>query len=216
MTTLPIAAGIGIEGIIWVIILIFWGIAQVVQKSRRPSQRPPGQPPRPVSPMENELRDLLEQLSGQPPRTVVEEAEELPAEMEEEEEPPPPVQRRPPPPPARPQRTAASVRAVRPGSPAPYQIFREVEQELPREPSAALLAEIADEMPALKPASVSQVLSMRGMAMHIPVGQTRHGRPIFNPRELRTPHTLRQIVMARLMLDPPKALERPGNNLTGT
>jgi len=216
MTTLPIAAGIGIEGIIWVIILIFWGIAQLVQKSRRPSQRPPGQPPRPVSPMENELRDLLEQLSGQPPRTVEEEPEELPAEMEEEEEPAPPVQRRPPPPPARPQRSAAPVRAVRPGSSAPYQILREVEPERPRQPSPPLLAEIADEMPAMKPASVSQVLSMRGMAMHIPVGQTRHGRPIFNPRELRNPHTLRQIVMARLMLDPPKALERPGNNLTGT
>jgi hypothetical protein len=77
-------------------------------------------------------------------------------------------------------------------------------------------AELADDTPALKPASVSQVVSMRGMAMHVPVGQTRHGRPIFNPRELRNPQNLRQIVMARLMLDPPKALERPGNSLTGT
>lgn len=82
-------------------------------------------------------------------------------------------------------------------------------------PTLAMLAEAAEDLPALKPASVSQVLSMRGMAMHVPVGQTRHGRPVFNPRELRHPQTLRQMILARMVMDQPKALERTGQGASG-
>lgn len=220
MTTLPLAAGIGIEGIIWVIILIFWAIAQVVQKSRG-SQRRPGMPPRPSSPMQDELRELLEQLSGQPSRPVVEppEVRDLTDEELEEEvavEPePPPVQRRPPPPPTQPSPPAPRGRPAVPAhrrSPPPPRVIVEEELQPPFRPSPAVLA---DELPALKPVMVSQVMHMPGMAMHVPASQMRHGRPAFNPRELRNPQTLRQVLLARMILDPAKSLERPGQSLAG-
>lgn len=215
-TPLPIAAGIGIEGIIWIIILVFWGIAQMVQKSRR-GKSPPGTPARPASPMETELRDLLEQLSGQPPRSSRVDVPQPQVEEEDEEPVPAPIQRSPAPPAA--QRPPSLTIRHRPG-PSPSRPNRPsppVVQERPAMPmpTLAMLAEAAEDLPALKPASVSQVLSMRGMAMHVPVGQTRHGRPVFNPRELRHPQTLRQMILARMVMDQPKALERTGQGASG-
>lgn len=212
-TPLPIAAGVGIEAIIWIVILVFWGIAKLLQNAGKGKPRP-GAPQRPASPMENELRDLLEQLAGQPPRSAPE--PDVVVVEDEEEEPPAPVQPRPPPPPVMRRPPPVAKPAAQPVPPR-----RAPARDLPPPPDVASLpalslrGEVVEEVAALKPASVSQVLNMRGMALHIPTGQTRHGHPALHPRELRHPQTLRQTMLARMILDPPRALERPGHSLSG-
>lgn len=215
MTLPPLAAGVGIEGIIWIIILIFWSIAQYVQKNRTAQRRPPvrpGQPPpppaRPPTPMETELQDLLRELTGQPP--VMQEQEE---EVELEPEPV-----RPPPTPP-PQRTLASARKPAPPAPppvrrAPEPVVRSTLRPPPSDTTASV-GELSEGMGAafahsgkmpgltLKMPSVS----LRGISFS---GSSRPGQtpsPVLKLSSLRQPATLRQMVIGRLVLDKPKALE---------
>lgn len=215
---LPIAAGIGIEGIIWLIILIFWGIAQLVQRSRT-SQRGPGQPRRPASPMESELQEILEQLSGQKP--VEEEEEE--AEVEFEAPKPAPVVRRPPPPPPT-TRRRPPVEVRRPAAAPLSRAFEAIPEmaemradiaPLSADMSAAVSAFFAQGMNARTMSLKSQYVHLRGMAFHVPVGLARHGEPVLSLDELRAPRTFSRIMLASMVLNPPKALERPGGSLAG-
>jgi hypothetical protein len=217
MTLPPLAAGVGIEGIIWVIILIFWSIAQYVQKNRAAQRRPPmrpGVPPppptRPPTQMETELQDLLRELTGQPP---------LARDEEESEVEPEPVRPAPPPPPPQPQRTLASAR--KPAPPAPPPVRRAPEPAArptlrPLQPDyIASVGELSEGMGAafahsgkmpgltLKMPSVS----LRGISFS---GSSRLGHtvmPTFKLSTLREPATLRQMMIGRMVLDKPKALD---------
>lgn len=225
MTLLPLAAGIGIEGVIWIIILIFWSIAQYVQKSRAAQRRPPlrpGQPPpppaRPPTEMETELQDLLRELTGQPPLRRGEMLEE-----DEEVEPPapvaPPVRRaEPPPPPAPP---------VRPVRAPPQVLARTAPATPPRapawqpevEPPGSIrppMTEISEGMVAAFAHSGKMpglTLSMKGLnikAMALPSSSPSRrggGSSSFRLSSLRDPRTLRQMVIARAILDKPKSME---------
>ncbi|HMP77339.1 MAG TPA: hypothetical protein PKE12_13675 [Kiritimatiellia bacterium] len=231
MTThLPIAAGIGIEGIIWLIILIFWGIAQTIQQSRR--KRPGAPPPpggRPASPIDEDIREMLEQLSG---RTTSRPAErEFEVELDEDDLParPPPVRAQPPPPPPPPPRPTAPRPVQRPPvrvserKAAPRPAYRP-EPIRPIEPvfTHGAIADVkamisAEDFAAASAASSglnSPGLSMRmkgmsfqGMAT-MPSGLTGRARgvPEFAPEELLDRKALRKAILTKIILDPPPAL----------
>lgn len=221
MNVLPIAAGIGIEGIIWVIILIFWSIAQYVQKSRAAQRRPPipGRPPLPQAPrppptkMETDLQELLRELTGQPTAD----------QDEEEEEPiqpaPPPIRRTPPLPSTmrQPQTLASTRRAIQPPPPpAPVRWTEPVRiQSVAPDDDGPDVGEIAEgmgeafanagKMPGmtLKMRSVS----LRGISYSGSSGYSGSGLKSFSLSDLRDKATLRRMVIGRMVLDKPKALD---------
>ena len=49
---------------------------------------------------------------------------------------------------------------------------------------------------------------MAGMAFRVPTGLSRQGSPAMALSAFRQPSTLRQLVMGRMVLDPPRALDR--------
>lgn len=224
--TLPIAAGIGIEGIIWLIILIFWGIAQAVQQSRRgkPGSAPPPSRRTPT-PIDNEIREMLEQLSGRPAGNATSETrgDLLTDEAEEEMEPPPP-----PPPPIRrpqPQRPPHIRRAQRqpvfipppPIAPAqqpepawsvtPAYNTAEIKPMISAEDFAAAGLSLRSGLNAPGISLRMKGMDLRGMAMMRSGGHSRqHGTPTLDLAELRQPATLRKAVLAKAILDPPRAL----------
>ena len=227
MTLLPLAAGIGIEGVIWIIILIFWSIAQYVQKSRAAQRRPPlrpGQPPpppaRPPTEIETELQDLLRELTGQPPIRRAELPEEEEVEDLPEPETPPVRRVQPPPPPppaARPVRTPPQVLARKvsaaPPPPRAPAWQPEIEPPVPLRPP---VTEISDGMVAAFAHSGKMpglTLSMKGLnikAMALPSSSPSRrggGSASFRLSSLRDPRTLRQMVIARAILDKPKSME---------
>lgn len=230
---LPIAAGIGIEGIIWLIILIFWGIAQAVQKSR--NSRRPGSPPAPsstrrtASPFDDELREMLEQLAG---RTSTPTRAEAVEDMEDEEEftpapPPPPRPQRPPPvqrpahqPPPRPsvQAQRAHARQFSPPHPPPSRLQYPTTPLPPPEAIPEMAAMISAEdfaasmsiRSGLNSPGISmrmKGMSLQGMAT-MPSGNPagRHGAPILSLNDLRDPRQLRKAILAKAVLDPPRGL----------
>lgn len=217
----PIAAGVGIEGIIWIIILIFWSIAQYVQKSRAAQRRPPlrpGQPPpptpvRPPTQMESELQDLLRELTGQTSLPQEEELDEEPAS------PPPLVHKQAQPPAPKPHQTLASARRAAvspPPPPAPRRppvVSPPDESVLPE--YVASVGDLSEGMGAafansgkmpgltLKMRSVS----LRGVSYSGSANPGRSGMQSFSLSSLQNRKTLRQMVIGRMILDKPKALE---------
>lgn len=224
---LPIAAGIGIEGIIWLIILIFWGIAQAVQKSRN-ARRPggPAAPGRPAAPFDDELREMLEQLSG---RSAAPERGEFVEEIELEDErpaPPPPPRPKPPPPPRReprPPRPVQHAHARPPQRPSrPLPPIEPLEPGAIPEMAAAISAEdFAAASASLRSGLNAPGLSMRmkGMRMQgiatMPSGNPsgRHGAPLLTLRDLRDERQLRRAILAKAILDPPRGLVPYGRAL---
>lgn len=218
---LPIAAGIGVEGIIWLIILIFWGIAQAIQKSRRSG---PGAPPRraPI-PIDDDLREMLEQLTGQPSAPPRPTTRTLTLEEDVDEEapappppPPPPIRARAPtlaqqrhrhpapPPPARTRPAPPSPPAIRPQDEAAYaDLTPSISAEHFAEAGAALRSGL--NAPGLS--MRMKGMSLQGMAT-MPSGSMarQRGRPMLDLAELKNPATLRRAVLAKVILDPPRGL----------
>ena len=201
--------------IIWIIILVFWSIAQYLQKSRAAQRRPPqapqpGQPPptptRPRTRMDRELEDLLRELTGQPPVEELEEEPEAPVR-------PPPTPVRAPPPRIHP--TLASSRAAA-QTPAPGRRAMP-EAQLPPLPALAPSAtDISEGMAAAfahsgkMPGLTLRMkgLNLKSVRMQSHSGSSsRGGKPTFHLASLRNPTTLRHAVIARMVLDKPKALE---------
>ena len=225
MTLPPLAAGVGIEGIIWIIILIFWSIAQYVQKNRAAQRRPPvrpGQPPPPPvrSPtqMETELQDLLRELTGQAPLEQDDEVE--PADPPARPEPPPVVQRAPPPPPLRPHQTLASARKFAQAEPAPSPARRPGTPPVPttiRDMSEYIagVGDLSEGMGAAFQSSGKMPgltlnmrnVSLRGVSYSGSASPGRTRQPTLSLASLRNPATLRQMFVGRLILDKPKALD---------
>jgi hypothetical protein len=225
MTLPPLAAGVGIEGIIWVIILIFWSIAQYVQKNRAAQRRPPmrpGVPPppptRPPTQMETELQDLLRELTGQPPLARDEEFEDEPPAQPV----PPPVQQRAPPPPPVVHKTLATARkaAQVQTPPAPVRRPPVLAEPAPIPALPDYIAAVGDlsegmgaafqhsgKMPGLT--LNMRNVSLRGVS-YSGSGPARNRQSAIQLSTLRNPANLRQIVVGRLILDKPKALETGG------
>lgn len=225
MTLPPLAAGVGIEGIIWIIILIFWSIAQYVQKNRAAQRRPPsrpGMPPppptRPPTQMETELQDLLRELTGQAP--VEQNDEPVYEAPPARPEPLPVVQRTPPPPPPRPHQTLASARkfaqaeatprpSLRPATPAAPATIRDIPEYI------AAVGDLSEGMGAAFQNSGKMPgltlnmrnVSLRGVSYSGSASPGRTHQPTLNLASLRNPATLRQMFVGRLILDKPKALD---------
>lgn len=193
-----IRADSGIEGIIYLVILIFWGISQAIRKSRRSNEpTPDSSAPQAPGEMPQELREMLETLTGQ--------------KFE-------PVRAPPPPPPlpaaAVPRRDRVPKRrapvpqtATRPTPPPPrWQaeepvIQVELSHEIPRAAVASMtLKGLTSSMKSVRIPTANTGMSMP-MASHYGTGR---GTPAL---DLRDRDKLRQAIMGRILLGPPKALE---------
>jgi hypothetical protein len=188
----------GIEGIIYLVILIFWGISQAIKKGRKGNQ-PTSNPTAPQVPgeMPQELREMLETLTGQKIEPV----------------------RAPPPPPPLPAATAPRRdRAPKRRMPAPQATTR------PSPPPSRWLAEspaIQVELSNEIPRSVVASLTLKGLtssmkSVRIPTANTGMAMPMAShygtgrgtpTLDLRDRDKLRQAIMGRIILGPPKALE---------
>lgn len=232
MPTLPIAAGV--EEIIWVVILIFWGIAQMASKARKAKQPPRPHPGRRPTPHDAEVRELMDQLAGHPAnRSIIIE------EDEDEDEPAAPYAR-PVPPPTQPQRPRPQpVRATPlvwrpPARPeAPIATPGTTPKIVPRAPSPdfaaiAAITDISDIAPMLTAEQhVAQQLTSRlGSGLGVDTGAMKirsgslggraslpmlnlaqhHGAPLLNVQELRKTVPLKKAILAKIILDSPRAL----------
>lgn len=228
MPLLPIAAKeIGVEGIIWVVILIFWSIAQLIQKSRKQSRTSPPRntPPRHTTPpIDNDVRELLEQLAGRPSSRPMTRQEE---EGEEDDDDMPVVVRVPPTPPPRPAYTPTHVRpkvaAHRP-TPAPQRlppIARPLAVEAIRDIHAIvdIAPMLTSEEQLAGQLSVRSGLNAPGLSLQIRgagLGNTgrlptlslsqHNGAPVLNLRDLRASLSLKKAVLSKIILDPPRSL----------
>ncbi|MCZ7591500.1 MAG: hypothetical protein M5U15_04800 [Kiritimatiellae bacterium] len=227
MPTLPIAA-VGVEEIIWVVILIFWGIAQMASKARKAKQPPRPYPGRRPTPHDQEIREMMEQLAGRSAhRPVV-----IKQEEEEDEEDdifaapyalpkPPPVQ----------QKRPAPAPSIPVWQPPPSR--RRLVPDQPIEPSPAFAAiaditDIADIAPMLTAeqhvaeqlrTQLGSGLSAAGLPLKIQGASLsgaasvpmlnlaqHHGAPLLNVRELRRSVPLKKAILAKIILDTPRAL----------
>lgn len=227
MPLLPIAAKeIGIEGIIWVVILIFWSIAQLIQKSRKQSRTNPPRntPPRPTAPpIDNDVRELLEQLAGRPSsRPMTRQMEE-----EEEDDDTPVVVRVPTPPPPRPVYTPAPVRqktaASRPtpasrrlppvAPPLAVEAIRDIRAIADIAPMLTAEEQMAGQLSVRSGLNAPGLsLRMRGAGLgnsgKLPtLSLAQHnGAPVLNLRDLRASLSLKKAVLSKIILDPPRSL----------
>lgn len=213
------ASGPGIEALIWIVIMIFWGIAQVIQKSKAQQRRPSGAPPRPapqrpenMPPVSDEIRELLKELTGQ---TV--EIEELEPEPEPAPPPPPPRRQMAP----RTQSEASHQRTQQ----------RRLSEDLPSAPVlrrpdfTTPLPMEGFKMPSIEGGTAAALtqgirsaiklmpqhaISMKGLSVAVPSGIQRNGNPPLRLAALRNTATLKQMVLARMVLDRPVGLRAPG------
>ena len=191
----------GIEGIIYVVILIIWGIAQAIRKGRQGSEPGPGPaiPPRAPNQMPDELREMLETLTGQKNE---------------------PVRAPPPPPPVPAQAAPRRDRVPRRRAPVPQATPRmapppppprqqpdlpPIQVELPRELPRSVVASMTMKGMTAGMKSVRLPTASAGMAMHMASNFTpNRGIPAL---DLRDREKLKQAMMGRILLGPPKALE---------
>ena len=217
-THLPIAAGIGLDAIIWLVILVFWAIAQVIQKSK--GRGAPGQPPRRTpSPIDDEIREMLEQLAGRPPSRETASTVEVEEEFEEIEEPP---ARPAPPPPPPPRRNPQPVRLTRREPPAPVRpapaprplaAAFDTTYDLPDLKTITASGEFAEEMKAagaLMSAGAMSMsvkgMNMRSTSLSSSSGRSTGGIPSLSLAELRDTAALKKFLLSKMVLDPPRAL----------
>ena len=217
LTPLPLAEG-GFEILIWLVILSFYGIAQLIQKAKgkeQPGKRPAQERPTPTT-AEQELREFLESLAGND-------------EAEEDRPAPPPAavpQRAPAPQqPARPAPVAVAHRTVVP-PPKPFELeLLEAEQRVEREPARHQPAavprarqarpadsEFSDVEEFSHPTISSKNflvglggLKMPSMRLSMVTPHSRHAGAI-KPR-LRRGDDLKRAMVDRTVLGPPVALQ---------
>ncbi len=212
---LPIAAGIGLDAIIWLVILVFWAIAQVLQKSK--GRGAPGQPPRRTpSPIDDEIREMLEQLAGRPPSRETASTVEVEEEFEEIEQPP----ARPAPPPPPPRRNPQPVRVarretapppVRPAYTPPARL--DETYDLPELKTLRPSGEFAEEMKAaaalMSAGGMSMSvkgMNMRSTSLSSASSRSTGGIPPLSLAELRDSASLKKFILGKMVLDPPRSL----------
>lgn len=214
-----VKADSGADKIIWILLAVFWVIAQLLTKGRGKGSlpQPPPAPPRPGPSIEDDLKQLFETIS----RTAggAEAGPKSPP-------PPPPAPMRPipygfrpkpatsPPPQRRPIRTrlvpteAARVTSARPQEPSTAAPAPEALRPM----SAASLTETAMShraQPGSMTIPLSKVLPSAGHSFKLPAmsiatgilyARGTHGNRVFRGRG-----ALRRAVISRIVLGPPKA-----------
>ena len=202
MSLLPIAAGL--EGVIWVIILVIWSVAQFIQKSRAAQRRPPQAPgrpppldPQPPPELDRELQELLRELTGQAPAG-------RPYQPEVEEDTETAAEEMPPPAPTPAPRTPAPVYQSAPPPPTPAPASPTLK------PSAVDWAESLDTAFAGSGRMPGLTLKMPGInlrGLSPPITRGKAGGRVSTPLgDLRDRRTLRRMMLARMVLEPPAAL----------
>lgn len=235
----PVLADISPGGAIYTLILIAWVISRLagLRKQRRGAPRedageelprPPASAPRPV---DAELRELFETITGQklepvrpppPPGPVTSEATTTPARTHVPPPLPPPVrpapaprpQRRPQPALAR-QAPPAPTPARRPPPPPAPRVEPRDESSDSAEQAEAFIAagrgtSVAVAAPALTfghHSAGGHALTIKLPSVRIGLGNATSGQSAHMLAALRTPQGLRTAMVQRVVLGPPRALD---------
>ncbi len=208
------------------VILIIWSIAQFIQKARQASA-PPGRPPptrRPAPPINDEVREMLEQLAGRsiPRQTAHPNPFANDEDDEEELMSPPPVSS--PPQPVRAARPARTTRASTQSAPRPpaYSAPIDFDTLPPAIADIAPMLTADDHALATRSASTGltafgQSLRMKGtglqglVAMPSSSSSRKRGTAFLTLRELQNRNLLRRAILTKIILDPPRGLAPYGN-----
>jgi len=178
------------EGIIWLIIIIFWGIAQLVNAIMNSQRKSDPGKPRPT-------RRNTERKRPEPPASLPDFLEEILAGKQTQAPPPPPA-RKPRPEPAQ------------PAPPAPTPAFSAKEEEL-REVKRRRDAEQADAFGERPSERVAGMRSFKLPSLKLPTtgNPLSHNKVKREPRiafNLRNNDNFKRAVLTRIVIGPPKAL----------
>jgi len=216
LLTLPIAAG-GLEGLIWLIIALFWVVAQLIARGRQsgsPKPRPRPEPSkRRAPPLEQEMREFLERVGGK-------EEQEQPRTP-----PPPPTRRETAPPEERPPRSPP--RTLGEHASAKHEDAQRRMRERQRAVAAALQESAGAELPEIKarpqwgmetPGDTTHPIvttksflvklgSLRMPLTRVPLLTSYQSHPSATAPRLRDNASIRRAMLHHFLLGPPKAFE---------
>ena len=217
---------LSLDSIVYIIIVIFWVLANVSRqkKRRRDLEEMPNEPPpipRGGRPMDDELREMIETLTGQ--KLDRPQAPTPPPLVEH-----PPGPRAPQPSPSqlskhvRPDRDRRHVRrqpASPPPTPAAATAVRAAQAEqsarlevLSNASAAAANVQTAMTMTIKTVANRMKPINLPSLRMGVSGGEhLGHARPLVSASDLKDPETLRRAVIFQTIVGPPKALEQPSS-----
>ena len=197
MTSL-LQLGAGLDGLIYLIVIVVWVIAQISSaRNKRKEAAPPPSEPTGRSPMEEELKDLFKEITGSPAPERTSSA-------------PPSVLRR--------RRQAMATRPARDAStqaaPRPPPLPADEEEPLPVFSTAPQME------PMTKPTRISSQglhvksmpiglmsIDMPGMRLGLTPPDIEQVVPPIDLRTLRHRETLKHAILYNAILGPPKALQ---------
>jgi len=196
------------ELIVWLIVVFFWVVAQVIDKIKQATGKEEKRPPRRSAPptdaagqpsMEDDLRDFLESLTG-----YAEEEEEVHEEWhpkpQAEPEPATVVRLDPPPPPPPPLPEPVLVQA-KPNADTDFKAIKEIED----------IKETIhlSHQSAVTQSSLLHMQTIKLATVPMPAFHTQaHDHPS-KPPKFKNRKAFKDAVMAQVVLGPCKALERP-------
>jgi hypothetical protein len=222
--TLPFSitvAASGAEGLIWLAVIFIWLIFQGLSSAaRKKLPPPPGDgsptqrelPQRPAQPPRDELRDMIESLTGQKPPLYApdNEAEEALAPRRPAPR-PPPIRKAAVPPsrfsqPARkmtrPVQSAVSTSAPRVAKPPPMPPAPE-SAPLPAAPAPLVFAQASRAREALRLAPLMKMTWPRSHFQRFAIASHRTAAPSPLKRQLTGRAALRHAMVSRIVLGPP-------------
>lgn len=222
--TLPLpitVAASGAEGLIWLAVIFIWLIFQALSSAARKKLPPPSddtsptlreQPPRPQQAPRDELRDMIESLTGQKPPLYEPENEAEEALAPRRPAPrPPPVRKVAVPPsrfsqPARkmtrPAQSAVSTSTPRAAKPPPVPPAPESAPP-PAAPAPLVFAQASRSREALRLAPLMKMTWPRSQFQRFAIAAHRTAAPSPLKRQLTGRAALRQAMVSRIVLGPP-------------
>lgn len=190
----------GLETIIYIIVVFFWVVGNVLSKSKKKKGRTTPIPRAGESTAEAEMREFLETLAGKP---------EGPTEREADTTAPPP----------RPVRTQRRSRpAASPPPPAPIRRYEIDEPVQPTINLDAMAREMQDGAPSMASSMSTSLSSMgslfktTGLALPslkyaLSTSRPPPAIPVIYRSQLRDPRMLRNLMAAKIILGPPRAFD---------
>jgi hypothetical protein len=195
-------ADAGIETIIYIIVVFFWVIGNVMSKSKK-KKRGSAPLPRPgESTAEAELREFLETLAGKPEGTE---------EIEEAAPAPPPravrTQRRPhaPAPPA-PVRVVAPARRYQPEPEVPSIDLDAMAREM-RDGAPSMASSMSTSLSSMGSLFKTTGLALPSLKYALSTSRPPPAIPVIRQEQLRDPRALRNLVAAKMILGTPRAFD---------